>query len=71
MASSTASSAEACLRDLARGVSELTYNEVAGLLSRLLEKITSNPGEVKFRKVSLTFPLIQKTIGALILYMCT
>jgi hypothetical protein len=64
MASTVPSSIEGCLRDLARGVSEHTYNEVTGLLGRMLDKIVSNPMDAKYRRVALSFPLLQKTIGA-------
>ena len=56
---------ESCLREFASRVSEPTYAAVAGLLTRLLDKVAKNPQEAKFRKISLTFPLIQTTLGAL------
>ncbi len=60
-----ADSMESCLREFASRVSEPTYAQVTGLLTRLLDKVTKNPQEAKFRKISLTFPLIQTTLGAL------
>jgi hypothetical protein len=47
-----------------RSVSEHTYEEVTGLLCRMLDKIVKNPQEGKFRRILLAFPLIQKTLGA-------
>ena len=60
-----ADSMDSCLRAFASRVSEPTYAEVTGLLTRLLDKVIKNPQEAKFRKIALTFPLIQNTLGAL------
>jgi hypothetical protein len=57
-------SVDMCLHDLASRLSEHLYAEVTALLARLLEKVTKHPQETKFRKISLEFPLIHKTLGA-------
>jgi len=60
-----ADSMDSCLREFASRVSEPTYAQVTGLLTRLIDKVAKSPQEAKFRKISLTFPLVQTTLGAL------
>ena len=55
---------DSCLREFACRVSEPTYAEVTGLLTRLLEKVTKSPQEAKFRKILLAIPPNHKTLGA-------
>ncbi len=59
-----ADSMDSCLREFACRVSEPTYAEVTGLLTRLLEKVTKSPQEAKFRKILLAIPPNHKTLGA-------